>query len=257
MTKVMACWRYNTRNTGDTYSGWYLYFPRQVSEFGVTPKGRDYSKFERNDVVVMGGGLGLSGRPWLDWLRRNGRNKMIGWGLGSNHGKRNPAHWLYFTQREWWPGYAHWAPCPSCMHPLFDLYVGEHANPPEPEHDVVFYVNTLHSPMKGAPNLLGNDTPDLSDILAHLWSGRLVVTSSYHGMYWASLLGKPVVAVTYREKMLNTPWQAGYVSTWKNWQSDVDSAKSWANALSTCRSRTLEVASDISGVIKNWDYDEK
>jgi hypothetical protein len=77
--------------------------------------------------------------------------------------------------------------CSSCMSPLFDELAGV-----EPEHDVVYYNHPDKPVRPGEPSMTNYDTTDLSAVLRFLASGRLVVTSSYHGRIWSTWLGRDV-----------------------------------------------------------------
>jgi len=87
-------------------------------------------------------------------------------------------------------------PCASCLSPLLD-----HAAPPQ--HEIVFYLHRR----KGAPVETPKDAPVLTnamrsagDVIDFIASGDTVVTSSYHGVYWAQLLGRRVICLPYNDK---------------------------------------------------------
>lgn len=78
-----------------------------------------------------------------------------------------------------------WVPCASCMSPLFDLEYEE-------KYDTVVYLNgqdVFESPM------VMNNRQSFEKTIAFIGSGRVVMTDSYHGAYWATLLGKTAVVV--------------------------------------------------------------
>lgn len=95
------------------------------------------------------------------------------------------------------PG-AEWVPCASVLSPLFD-------NPPEPSRSVVHYGHRLLSPMDG----LNNDCMDFERVINWLASGEEVVTSSYHGMVWATLLGRKVTVRPFGAKFYGWPYEWG------------------------------------------------
>ena len=80
-----------------------------------------------------------------------------------------------------------WVPCPICMHPIFD-------NKFSVKNKVVIYKHK-NFPMKvidnSFPKLTNKATFD--EIIEFLGSAEIVVTNSYHGAYWATLLKKKVL----------------------------------------------------------------
>jgi hypothetical protein len=78
---------------------------------------------------------------------------------------------------------------PTCMSPLFD---GES---PVAIHDVVKFEHFEHPIPLDCPCFTNDNsrgTKRLVDAVRFLASGRRVVTTSFHGAYWANLLGLPV-----------------------------------------------------------------
>ncbi len=87
-------------------------------------------------------------------------------------------------------------PCASCLSPLFDDVV-------KPKHEVVAYLHRR----KGSPVDVPADIPMMTnamrpprEVIDFIASGEIVVTSSYHGVYWAQLLGRRVVCLPYNDK---------------------------------------------------------
>lgn len=82
-------------------------------------------------------------------------------------------------------------PCVSCMSPLFDTYskikptkkmvAFEHGDNPIQERKIFQLPDTPFA---------YNMHPSLETTLQHLASGEFVLTNSYHGIYWAQLLGR-------------------------------------------------------------------
>lgn len=94
-------------------------------------------------------------------------------------------------------------PCPSCMNPLFDLYQSA-----TPVHKTVYYDHPAKSVGPGEPRMTNFDTTDLARVLAFLASGEKVVTSSYHGIVWATWLGRRVEVrgPAANQLTLSGPW---------------------------------------------------
>lgn len=82
-----------------------------------------------------------------------------------------------------------WVPCASCMSKLFD-------DVSDPIKDCVYYGHKILSPLSE----MNNDEMDFAKVIKHLSSGETVITSSYHGVYWATLLGRKVLCLPFGSK---------------------------------------------------------
>lgn len=85
-----------------------------------------------------------------------------------------------------------WVPCASCKSELFDREY-------EVSHKTVYYGHKQLLPLDGVP-YLDNEHFSFEEVIAFLASGEQVITSSYHGVYWASLLGKSVERRSFGSK---------------------------------------------------------
>jgi hypothetical protein len=103
-----------------------------------------------------------------------------------------------------------WVPCASCMHPTFD-------QPRDIKHDfVVFSHRKFQIKIDGFPRMT-HDTQSLEEVINFLGSGETIITSSYHGAYWGTLLGRKVIAFPFSTKFLTLkhPPTIYPVSQWK------------------------------------------
>jgi hypothetical protein len=248
MKRIVALHRRSTQNAGDLSCCPSDYFPivacaERLDIFGyhldeagsASVVDRWYSEVTKADVIVIGGGGLLSCEffaPCLDEVEKARRpdSKVVIWGCGHNqhdfggwgdlkpkidYGSLSPS---LIGLRDWGYPY-HWAPCPSVMSGLFDRNR-------EAVHDVVVYAhrdqpltttmrnNGLDLPA-GTP-LLDNDA-SMESAIDFLASGQLVLTDSYHGALWATLLGKAVVAVPTSSKFfsLRHPVPVFSASDWR------------------------------------------
>jgi hypothetical protein len=84
------------------------------------------------------------------------------------------------------------------MHPAFDFEY-------ETAHKTVYFTHAFKS--KYQPRAddihMKNDMLDFQKVIEFLASGETVVTDSYHGAYWAQLLGKKVKVVSWSVKFDN------------------------------------------------------
>lgn len=227
--------RPNTKNLGDLHSGWSLYFDSHSPVFDII-KGPlpDPGEF---GTVVIGGGLLPFRDVYQDWFKKNksmgtSGSKVVAWGVGSNDGTLSADGYALFSQRE---NVGNWAPCPSCMSTLIDRY----RNTP-PIWDVVFYQNDGLEDMGSVGPRLGNHHHSFEDAIRFLSSGDCVVTTSYHGYYWATLLGRKVVVVPIRPKLKNCKWAPTYIKNVKGWREGLNVARPHPGALAEARECTLD-----------------
>ncbi len=223
-------------------------------------------------VAVIGGG-GLI----QHYLAQGVRNAMaqhrvnILWGIGLNGedvqgDSYRDKDWLKAADlvgvRDWGSDVRYrWVPCPSCMHPVFDA-----ACMIEPEHDFVIYEH-IHHPVGIADGSneyrilkaytecdlaniprMNNTVRTIEDAVKFLASGRCVLTSSYHGAYWATLLGCEVIVVkpwsSKFERMRFPPVIVGESLLW-------DSHEKYPEALEECRQATLAFADDVRILLRS------
>lgn len=146
-------------------------------------------------ILHIFGGGGLLHYGTMDYLARavNSAEPCVLWGAGTNlHGNKEIFHPKFLDEfklvgiRDAVPHYQH-VPCVSCMCHDFDTDADA-----DPEYDVVSYSHYDHKIpiVAGITNAFG--TP-ITDVINHLRSGRVVITNSYHGAYWAMLLDRKVL----------------------------------------------------------------
>ena len=199
-------------------------------------------------MLILGGGGLLQPKylPALQAMISTPCRRRVAWGIGEIKDGTVPSYDEYPELLHFdlvgvrddvtdWP----WVPCVSCMSPMFDSI-------PEPVHDVVAYSNSRF-PMKvpkSVPHRGNNGW--LSTAIAFLASGRIIVTSSYHGAYWGMLMGRKVmVAKTCcQSKMHGFPIPPTF-GEGKIWP--VRDAQDYAGTgfLERCRAATREFADEV------------
>lgn len=200
-------------NVGDTASSPLLYFnfPGWYSSFISIEAPRWWESGA--DLFIIGGGGVLQGsntghlRELVELRDTHDPNletrppKSVMWGGGTNcHGFKRVGYptdvlngFNLVGVRDWGTGYD-WVPCASCMNEEFD-------SPGPVEHDVVIYDNhQCRVPVNEDFPRMDNKDVGLEGVIKFLSSGRLVLTSSYHGAYWAQLIGRPVVMYPWSSK---------------------------------------------------------
>lgn len=199
---ILALHVRSTRNVGDRWSCplEYFSFPGFMVAFADMRDPPDIDP----DVVIYGGGS-ITASPYF---RRWGC-PTIAWGVGhterqrpweeamlAEHRRAASLCDVYFP-RDWMMGLKNRVPCASCMHPAFDRALDV-----TPVHDVVRYSAARRVEVQepsGAQHMT-NEDGSIEDAIAFIASGRKVITSSYHGAYWAQLLGREVELVSWGSK---------------------------------------------------------
>lgn len=201
--KILGLHIRDSRNAGDRWSSPLEYFDFPGHE--VTIGDMRTPPMTGPDVVIYGGGSITASPSFHRWPAIT-----IAWGVG-HHVRLRP--WdeamrtehlraadlcdLYFPRDE--VG-LDTVPCASCMHPVFD-------DVPEPVHDVVRYSAERRIEVTepvDAPHMT-NESGTITAAVRFLASGRRVVTSSYHGAYWAGLIGREVELVPWGSKFEYVP----------------------------------------------------
>jgi hypothetical protein len=230
-----------TPNVGDLNCAPSQYFPLGIIR-------RDINRAsDGNAVVIIGGGGLLS--PWFypafEKYVNSVHNTLIFWGVGTHLEKgatiTYPA-WLARCAlvgiRDFGTGYR-WVPCASCMSPLFD-----HSEPIQ--HDVVVFKHARqHNMPKISAPFMNNHTATMVEAIQFLASARVVVTNSYHGMYWATLLGKHVIVYPFGAKHGLAKHKHVMLDSGGDWRKAVHRAVNYPEALAECRRANVEFYADV------------
>lgn len=226
-----------TRNTGDLMScpAYWFPFDHQILDIN-DPLPADCT------AVVYGGGT------LTQWAGRNvatHKHTSVLWGTGSTvHGETatppTPAGFVIAGTREWRGIPDEWAPCASCMSTLFDRRYPI-------TRGAVLFVNADQSIKERYPlQVSGIETMDntapMEEIVPFLGSASIVVTNSYHGVYWATLLGRRVVCVPYSSKFYNFRHPPAYsLERGADWRDRAEEATAYdsASVLTECRGANI------------------
>ncbi len=223
----------NTPNTGDFAScpaQWFDFPEHRVENYD--------EPIQDASAIIYGGGT------MNNWLRGQTPPKVpcIAWGIGSSrHGEMepwpDPHGFALVGVREWSEDRERaglWAPCASCMSPLFD-------GTWPIKHEAVLFVNASpsiterHGAAVGGLPVMENDRP-MAEIVAFLGSAEVVVTNSYHGVVWATLLRRRVVCLPYSSKFYNFRHPPAYSrDRGLDWREVAKEALVYPAALAECR----------------------
>lgn len=202
---------YDRVNQGDVLSGPYNYFEFEkrgsISWDENILKGK-LSHVDKGSSIIFGGGIYFTdNKPHLMKLIADAKN-FIGWGLGLDSRADLPRFLNKFTllgtrernlelidNRR-----IFYVPCASCMNSAFDEAALEAHDAHAIEHrEIVLHTNGGFNQKQIAKALdnyrLSRTVDPFDKIIANLKNSDCVITNSYHGVYWGSLLGKKVICI--------------------------------------------------------------
>ncbi len=285
MQKIISYHVPDPRNIGDLFASPVRYF-----EFpGFQTLVRDIREVTLQNVEtscsIIGGGGVLSSRflSNIQAINHGNSGKKIIWGAGQQlygKGMSLPERFDYqpyrencdlFGIRDYNLGFD-WVPCPSCMHSSFDKVRTV-------THEfVLFSHKKFQISFPGIPRFT-NETSSLEEVLDFLASGETVLTSSFHGAYWATLLGRKVLVFPFNSKFYTMRHQPAIypVEKWTNiqfrlrllgktlyersfsgekyicettdWRSYLGKCRAYPESLSECRDRNRQFYEQVMNLL--------
>lgn len=215
-----------TNNVGDQFCSphSYFYFPNKIVE-------DIRSNNTTAHAIIYGGGAieYIFRRP--DFFEKDLANYKIAWGVGySRSGMKHPGDitiadgFDMYGRREIGRIGGEYLPCVSCMSPLFDNRKHTQLS------KIVIYQHESKSKfdLKGLSKEIPviDNTYSFEEVINFLSHSEYVVTDSYHGAYWASLLGKKVICIAYSSKFYAYKYPPVY-ARYDNWHEKLADAISY------------------------------
>ena len=139
-----------------------------------------------------------------------------------------------------------WVPCASCMHPAFDKEY-------EIKNEVVWFehkkrlIDNKVFDNFPTPRMV-NTGQNIEQIIEFIGSAETVVTNSYHGVYWATLLGRKVVCIPWGSKF-NMFKHPPTMASEKNWVDEISESESFPYALQECREANIKFFNEVKQII--------
>jgi hypothetical protein len=212
---------------------------------------------EPGSTAIFGGG-GLFHDAFKDQIKKfveTPKTRAILWGIGTNtHGVDHDPY------PEWadkciagfrdYPTKYRWVPCPSSMSPLFD----EHR---EITREAVVYrhawdsvIPTIEEPTENNNAAEeGKPAKGMKEVLDFLGSAEYVITDTYHGAYWATLLGRKVIVYPFSTRHRMLRYKVPLLGTSENWRTAMPFAKSYPEALGECREANISFYKDVLNLL--------
>lgn len=270
--KVIFLHYITTDNIGDLYCcpGQYFKCFKDCKELELL----DYENFNpKNKVLIIGGG-GLLQKTFEKAISHivslRDDNKIIFWGIGLDnspiHQKISPeilkgSHLIgvrdFNTQYKY-------VPCVSCMSGLFDKY---RKIKPKTKircylHSMYDFPDELSSHLETYINNQGhNDKAAMHKAIDYLSGAEYIITNSFHGVYWATLLNRKVIALPfckdgdaqYSEKFLTLKYKPVYIDDFKTIEyclkDKLKAAVNYENALEDARKINIEFFNEVKKML--------
>ncbi len=255
MARVVNIYRYKTTNIGDRYSSPSLYFDwlrdADTTDIWTENIGKSINDIRKKVLILGGGGL-IANHDFeksVAWLSNAPFVKKVIWGAGHNtHGTdRIEKVSRYINKfdlvgiRDIGTKYT-WVPCVSCMHKLFDI---EYAT----KHEIVVYEHRSFPLDINIYPKHNNRSDNLEEVLAFLGSGETIITNSYHGAYWATLLRRKVILIDPFSSKFSRMNYSPIISTSHEYKKYLKDTRIYPNALEECRKINIDFAESVKRMV--------
>jgi hypothetical protein len=216
----------------------------------------EFNKRLKEDVVNI-----------IKQIEENKKVKRVIWGAGHNQRDYNPAnshnikyprrmkdfdligvrdYWddLFQAQHPEWD----WVPCASCMHPAFDKKYPVKNDIIVFEHKKQLIKGNDFGPTP-VPRFI-NSGSNMEQTIELLGSANTILTNSYHGAYWGTLLGKKVIVLgPWSSKFYSLKHKPYLLGKPAGWLDALDEAPIYPNALEEARNATKDFWTRVKAVL--------
>ena len=275
INNIFSAYRVDPENVGDWWSPPHKYFNFSPTEIMDIKNIKTTS--QPNTIIIGGGGLGREDfRIYLQNLRSKFiSSKLIGWGIGTDlpDYDENRKNYLsgpdligdYFDDfdilktRVWTPDNpSQWVPCSSACHQYFDIFYDNNS-----DYDILVYSHKrrkiqaksynnfwkknrafINIPKSVSMKHLDNSGNDLFAKLKLMSKARVILTNSYHGVYWGTLLGKKVICQPFKSGLFSFKHRPLYVNKDVT-LDDLHAAPHYPGALDECRAANVNLFSEL------------
>ena len=252
--KVINLHRIDPTNIGDLNSApaQHVAFLRHARRMDICEINQQNFGQLNEAVVILGGG-GLIGQSYFEAgiraVLQARPKRRICWGAGHNDHEHPTIELPVYLDsfdlvgvRDY--GKRHeWVPDASCLHPLFDQRFSI-------KHDVVLYEHPRfgRTALNELPKM-DNRERSFSKVLKFLASGETVLTSSYHGAYWGTLLNRKIILINAFSSKFHGFKHQPPIASEGSWKSKLAEARSYPEALAECRGANLRFSEKVMALL--------
>jgi hypothetical protein len=235
---IFNVYRHDLGNVGDASTSPTLYFDWLKNTKILDIESTNFEAIDkqlRSACLIFGGGGMLAHfEGQMNIILRSRPRALVIWGAGHNI---HEAYAIEFPEymrdfdlvgiRDHGYGFD-WVPCVSCLHDGLSMEY-------EPKYEIVVFEHKYNPlPIAGFPKLT-NAGSDVASALRFLGSGGTILTNSYHGAYWGTLLNRRVVVVDPFSSKFNGLKYKVPIASGRTWKQALPRAQSYPDALRECR----------------------
>jgi len=203
-----------------------------------------------SDILIIGGGgmLGIYDKE----LSGFHDNYKILWGTGLNRHDNIMEYPNYMENYNLTGirdnGYTNdWVPCASCMNPLISKY-----RDIPPTKDVIIYEHFDHRIDINLPDRMNNWGGDnLEEKLKFISSGKVLLTNTYHGLYWTTLMNRKAVIIDPFSTRFHLFPKHIEISTPKKWESKLEFLPEYPTFLEECKNANIKFHKKVNDFVKS------
>lgn len=234
--KIYNLYKFNKNNIGDIKSPSLKYFTLNENVvFDDICKVKQLN-FKNTKAIIVGGGGLTYFNDSMQYICSNYGKKLIGWGIGvNNHKEKLITFPNYFDKfkllgvRDYNTKY-NWVPCASCMDNFFD-------NSKKHIVDEIGIVEHIDVPINiNLPKIKNNVS--FENIINFINKFDTIISNSYHGVYWSTLLNKKVICIPFSNRFYgfkHKPTIIYDINQWKNTKT-----QRYPEALQECREANIK-----------------
>lgn len=250
--------RYITNNTGDKVCGYYQYFLSEFDHYKCIVHDVnkvDFALIQKNDVILVGGGGLLNAMPeWNYNINKAAKiaGKAVVWSAGFNSNSKQKINkkvnfeaFDLVAVRDFKYNDFRYVPCATCALPeLYKEYpikrhIGVVAHKDVPHH----LPQEIHQFDKIT------NSASLEEMIEFIGNSEVVLTNSYHAVYWSILMKKKCVLFAPRSEKYNFyKYPPALFSG--DLARDISLAVIYPDALQESKALTDEFVQDIKSLIQ-------
>lgn len=252
LVKVHFINMFGKENVGDYNCGPYQYFSSYFSEcqcYVHKLYNVNFADIQKDDYVIIGGG-GLIDHcdEWNNIIRKCNdiSGHVIIWGVGKNTHFGDNCQGLDLKQfelvgiRDYFEDNDSFVPCPSCMLPQLEY-----------DYEIVRKIGIVEHacyPIKDLDYEKINNAVDIYTILKFIGTSEVIISNSYHAIYWATLMKKKVIIYDkFSDKFDYIKWKQPMYSG--DIENDLKLCKVYPKALEESRSLNINFAEKVRALL--------
>ena len=205
--------------------------------------------FKKAIYVLGGGGIINQNNDWNNWINAltSAGNKVIGWGIGFNQhygvslsSKINFHKFTLIGIRDYGKNLPY-LPCVSCLKKVLNIKLTIKRRIGCMAH----YSNPFSL---GEYDLIYNNVP-VVDLIRFIAESEIIVTNTYHMVYWATLMGKKVILFSSFSNKFDS-FKYPPVRYSGDLEKDIAQAHTYPQALEECRELNLAFFKKVKKIVE-------